>query len=78
MFQETHDSLVLTDPLIVFIYLRTNDRHLHDQENVRHLSSKLLKCDLAQTLNTFRNPYLRIFAVGKASLVGFRIEIFIK
>ena len=26
-FQETHDFLVLTDPVIICIYLRTTDRH---------------------------------------------------
>ena len=68
IFQETHDFLVLTDSVIIFIYLRTTDRHFRDQGNVRHPTSKLLTCDLLQTLNTFRNPSLRIFAAGKASL----------
>ena len=68
IFQETRDFLILTDPVIICIYLRTTNRHFRDQGNVRHLTSKLLKCDLVQTLNTFRNPSLRIFAAGKASL----------
>ena len=59
----------LTDPLIIFIYLRTNDRYFHDQGNVCHPISKLPKCDLVQTLNTFWNPSLRIYAARKASLV---------
>ena len=67
IFQETHDFLVLADPVIVGIYLRTTDRHFCDQGNVRHPTLKLLKCDLVQTLNTFRNPSLRIFAARKAS-----------
>ena len=69
IFQETHDFLVLMDSLIICIYLRTADRHFRDQRNVRHSSSELLKCDLVQTLNTFRNPSLQIFAAGKAPLV---------
>ena len=72
--QETRDFLVLTDPLIIFIYLRTNDKHFRDQGNVRHPISKLLKRDLVLTLNTFRNPSLVIFAVGKASLVGYELR----
>ena len=56
-------------PLIICIYLRTNDRHFHDQGNIRHPTSKWLKWDLLQTLNNFRNPSLRLFAPGKASLV---------
>ena len=70
IFQETRDFLVLTDPLIIFIYLRTTDKHFRDQGNVRHPISKLIKCDLVLTLNTFQNPSLLIFTVGKASLVG--------
>ena len=70
IFQETHKFLDLTDLLIICIYLRTTDRHFRDQGNVHHLTSKLLKCNLVQTLNTSRNPSLRIFAAGKASLVS--------
>ena len=69
IFQEIKNFLVLADPLIICIYLRTTDRHFRDQGNVRHATSKLLKCDLVETLNPFRNPFLRIFAAGKASLV---------
>ena len=72
IFQETHNFLVLTDPLIICIYLRTTDRYFRDQGNVRHPTSKLLKCDLVQTLNTFRKASLRIFAAGKASPVTFK------
>ena len=68
IFRETHNFLVLTEPVILFIYLRTTDRHFHDQGNVRHPASELLKCDLVQTLNTFRNAFLRIFVVKMASL----------
>ena len=64
IFQETHNFLVLTDPRIICIYLRTTDKHFRNQGNVRHLSSKLLKCDLVQTLNTFWGPSLWIFAAG--------------
>ena len=69
IFQEIHSILVLTEPAIIYIYSRTTDRHFRDQGNVRHPTSKLLKCDLVQTLNTFRNPSLRIFDAGKTSLV---------
>ena len=64
IFQQTHDFLVLTDPVITCIYLRTTDRHFRDQGNIRHFTSKLLKCYLVQTLNTFWNPSLWIFAAG--------------
>ena len=53
VFQETHELLILTDPVIICIYLRTTVRLFRDQGNARHLSSKILKCDLVQTLNTF-------------------------
>ena len=69
IFQEIHSILVLTEPAIIYIYSRTPDRHFRDQGNVRHPTSKLLKCDLVQTLNTFRNPSLRSFDAGKRSLV---------
>ena len=69
IFQETHNFLVLTDPLIICVYLRTINRDFRNQGNVRHPTSKLLKYDLVQTLNTFRNPFLRIFAAGKAPIV---------
>ena len=58
IFQETQNFLVLTDPVIICIYLRTTDIHFCDQGNVRYPTSKLLKLDLVQTLNTFRNPPL--------------------
>ena len=63
--QETHDLVVLTDPVIICIYLSTIDRHLRDQGNIRHPTSNLLKFDLVQSLNTFQNPSLRIFAAKK-------------
>ena len=68
IFREIHDLLVLTDPVIICIYLRTTDSHFRHQRKVLHFTSKLLKLDLVQTFNTFRNCTLRIFAVGKASL----------
>ena len=55
IFPETHDFLVLMDPVIISIYLRTTDRHFYDHGIARHSTSKLLKCDLVQTLGTFRN-----------------------
>ena len=70
--RETNDFLVLTDPVIICIYLTTTGRHFCDQGNVRHPTSKLLKSDLFQTLNTFRNPSLRIFVAGKTSLVSLK------
>ena len=77
IFQETHD-LVLTDPVIIYIYLRTTERHFLDQENVRHATSKLLKYDLVQTLNTFLNPSLQVFAARKASLVFRKTNAYFK
>ena len=68
IFQETHDFFVLTDPVIIYIYLRTTESHLCDQGGVPHPTSKLLNFDLVQTLNTFRNPSLRIFNAGNVSL----------
>ena len=29
------DFLVLVDPVNIYIYLRTSDKHFHDQANVR-------------------------------------------
>ena len=74
IFQETHDFLVLTDPVIICIYLRTTGRHFRKQGNVRHPTSKLL-CDSVQTLNAFQNPALRVFATGTASLVTINLRI---
>ena len=68
-FQETYDFLVLADPVNICIYSRTTNRHFRDQESVLHPTSKLLKCDLVQTLNAYRNLSLRIFAAAKVSLV---------
>ena len=73
IIQEAHNFLVLRNPVIICLYLRTSDRHFRDQGNDRHPTSKLLKCELVQTLNTFWNPSLRIFAAGKASLVPSKI-----
>ena len=69
IFQETQYILVLTGPGIICIYSRTTNRHVRGQENFLHPTSKLLKRDLAQTLNTCWKPSLRIFATVKASLV---------
>ena len=60
IFQETHHLLVLTDPAIIYIYLRTTGKHFRDQANLCHPTSKLLKCYLVQTLNTFQNYSLSI------------------
>ena len=63
IFQEIHDFLVLADPLIICIYLRTTDRHFRDQGNVLHPTPKLPKCDLVQI--TFRYPSLWILVPGR-------------
>ena len=60
IFQETHNFLVLTDPSVICIYLRTTEKHFCDQVKVRYPTSKLPKWDLLQTLDTFRNPSFRI------------------
>ena len=62
-----------------YLYLfKKQQQTFRDQLNVRRPTSKLLKCDMDQTLNTFRNPSSWIFDAGTASLVGFRIELFMK
>ena len=71
IFRETHDFLVLTDPVVVCTYLKTTDRHFRDRGNVRHPTLMLLKCDLVKTSNTFLNPSFRIFAAGKVALFYF-------
>ena len=68
-FSKKHTILVLADPVIICIYLRTAGTHFGGQVNVRHLASKLLKCDLVQIKNIFRNPPLRIFDGGKLPLL---------
>ena len=68
-FPINNQFLSLKDPLIICIYLRTTNRHFRNLRNVRHPTSNLLKSDLVETLNTFRNRFSRIFAAGKASLV---------
>ena len=60
IFQGTHYFLVLMDPVTTCMYLRTTNRHFRDQGNVRHPTSNLLKCDLVQVVNTFRNPYFNM------------------
>ena len=65
IFQETHDFLILTDSVIICIYLKTTERHFRNQGNIRHPTSKLLKWDSAQTLDTFRNPSLQILLPGR-------------
>ena len=67
IFQETR-FLSLDGPTN-YLYLFKKHQHFRDQGNVRHPTSKLLKCDLVQTFNTFWNYSLRTFAAGKASLV---------
>ena len=75
ILQETHDFLVFTDPVVICIYLRTRNRHFHDQGKVRRPTSELLKWNLVQILNTFQNPSLLIFAARKASLVEPKIIV---
>ena len=61
MSQETHDFLVFIDPVIICIYLRSTDRHFHDQGNVRHPTSKLRKYDLIQILNNLSQHFFADF-----------------
>ena len=56
-------------PTNYFHLFKNHQQTFRNQGNVRHSTSKLLKCDLAQTLNTFWNHSLRIVAADKASLV---------
>ena len=65
IFQETQDFLVLTEPLIICIYLRTTDRQFCDQRNVRLPDSKLLKYDLVQTLNTLNTLLCEFLLPGR-------------
>ena len=44
-----------------------------DQGNVCHQTPILLKLDLVQPINIFRDHPLRIFAPGKVSLVSFEL-----
>ena len=55
--------------LLSVLFASIYDRHFRDLGNVRHPTSKLLKCDLVQNLNTFRNPSLQILVTGNISLV---------
>ena len=48
---------------------KNTDRHSCDLGNVSHSTSRLLKRDLVQTLNTFQDPSLQIFAAREGSLV---------
>ena len=69
--QQTHDFLVLTDPVIICIYLKTTDRHFHDQGNIRHSTSNLIKWDLVQILNTFRTLLCEFLLLGRYCLLFF-------
>ena len=51
-----------------------DEKHFRDQGNVRRPISKLIKCDLVQTLNTSRDLLLRIFAAGRHLLFLFVIR----
>ena len=42
IFRETHYFLVLTDLVIICIYLRTTDRPFRNQGNAHHFTSKLV------------------------------------
>ena len=57
IFQEIHDFVILMDPVVLCIYLRTIGRHFSYQGNVGHPTSKLLKFDLVQTLDAFRATF---------------------
>ena len=57
MSQETHNFLVFMDPVIICICLISTDKHFHDQGNVRHPTSKLLKYDLIQILNNLSQHF---------------------
>ena len=71
-FENLNSILERFDGPSNYLYLfKSNRQTFSRQGNVRHSTSKLLKCDLVQTLNTFRNPSLRFFAAGKASLVDY-------
>ena len=39
IFQEIYNLLVLTDPVLVCIYLRTTDRHFRDQGSIHHTNA---------------------------------------
>ena len=74
-FRCLRDTLFLRfDGLSDHLYLFKNHRRTFLWPGVRDLTSKLLKCDLIQTLNTFRNPSLRSFVAGNASLVWISIR----
>ena len=69
IFQEIHNFFSFDSPSND-LYLFKNHRQTFSWPgNVRHPTSKLLKYDLVETLNTFRKPYLQIFAAGKAFFV---------
>ena len=70
--------LFLLDPGIsICIYSITTDRDFLNQQSVSQpSSSKLLKCDLVQTLNAFQNSSILIFAAGKTSIVYVFLQIF--
>ena len=55
----------LRNTRLICIYLRTTDRHFRQQGNGRHPTSELLKCDLVQTLNNFRNPFCGFLLPGR-------------
>ena len=65
IFQEIHNFLVLMDPVILCVYLRTIDRHFSYQGNVGHPTSELLKIDLVQTLDAFRNSLCDFLLSGR-------------
>ena len=64
-----HDFLVLMDPVIIFIYLRTTDIHFCDQRNGHHPTSKLLECGLAQTYIPFGTLFCGFLLPGKHLLL---------
>ena len=71
--QETHN--LSFDRPTNYLFLFTTERHFRYQGNVLHPTSKWVKCDLVWTLNTFRNPFLRVFLSGRH--LSFQIFYFI-
>ena len=53
ILQEPHVFSVLTNPVIICIYLGTTDKHFRDQGNVLHPTSNLITCDLSKNLIPF-------------------------
>ena len=76
IFRETHDFLVLTDPVVVCTYLKTTDRHFRDRGNVRHPTLMLLKCDLVKTLKYLSETFFPDFCCREGSSFLFHSNLF--